>query len=73
MLETVTQLVKRKLGIDYKSRCVREVLKAFKTMGADFTEMKVEKRRLNEDEMYLAEWHVACNPPRDVLKKLPQR
>ncbi len=64
MLESVKELVKRKLGMTYKGRCVREVLVAFKRMGADANDLKQEKRKLEEDEMYLAEWHVAVNPPR---------
>ena len=65
-METAKQIVMRVLGMDYKGRCVRNVLKAFKAMGASDEDIKREKRRLEEDDMYLAEWHVAVNPPRKI-------
>jgi hypothetical protein len=63
-METVKQLVMRLLGMDYRSKCIREVLEAFKAMGADQEDLERERKRLSEDDMYLAEWHVAVNPPR---------
>lgn len=65
-METAKQIVKRMLGMDYKGQCVRDVLKAFKQMGASYGDIKREKKRLEQDDMYLAEWHVAVNPPRRI-------
>lgn len=65
-METAKQIVMRVLGMDYKGQCVRSVLKAFKAMGATDEDLKRERKRLEQDEMYLAEWHVAVNPPRKL-------
>jgi hypothetical protein len=61
--------IKYALGLDYKSRCIREVLTAFKHMGASDEELRREKEKLLNDEWYLAEWSIACNPPQNQRKR----
>lgn len=65
-MSDVKAMVKRALLIDYRGKCVREVLDAFKKMGADRSELRKEKAKLMRDDMYLAEWSVAVDPKRDV-------
>lgn len=46
----------------YREKHVREVLKAFETMGADTTELKDERRKLETDDLYLSDWVAAVRP-----------
>ena len=46
----------------YKERHVREVLKAFETMGADSKELTSERQKLETNDLYLSDWIAAVRP-----------